>query len=152
MRAQIEQVGQDVKRQIDPGHRAMIIAVAVMALLASQILPWAVGHTGFDLLTKPMPAAEKISIIVKIFDGMALVIGVLASALAIITRRWALAWVCAFGGALTLVFGVLSIWTRQTVLNAPHGVQAGLIVAVLSVLVLVVQWFKIVTARPLGEE
>jgi hypothetical protein len=73
---------------------------------------------------------------------------VLGSVLALATRWWALAWVCAVGCGFSVVDGVWAIWSRQIgVPTGDAGAGPGLVVAVLAVLVLAVSWVRIALRR-----
>ena len=50
----------------------------------------------------------------SIILGGVTVFAVVASVLALVTRIWALAWIALAGSAIASVFGMLSIWSRQT--------------------------------------
>ena len=80
---------------------------------------------------------------------MALVFGGVCSILALLTRRWVLAWLALAGSAVSVVFGVLSIWTRQTlpVDSTAAGPGFGLILAWFAVVVLSFHWSRVVWAR-----
>ena len=68
--------------------------------------------------------------------------------MALITRRWWLAWACALGGWFASVVGILAIWTRQS--SAGDGASApgvGLIIAELAMVVIAVQWLRTAWSR-----
>ena len=97
------------------GGRGLVISVAVFVLIVGWVLPWMAGATGYEVLLGIGPGAVgKASMVPKLFAGTSLLFGVLASALALTTRRWAVAWACALGGWFASVDGVLAIWSRQS--------------------------------------
>ncbi len=61
----------------------------------------------------------------RVFAWLALVFGVGFSMLALVTRRWALAWVALAGTAIAGAAGMLAIWSRQTVSAGPPGTGLG---------------------------
>ncbi|MCQ4119434.1 Rv2732c family membrane protein [Rhodococcus tibetensis] len=139
-----------VAGEIDPGVRALVVAIAVVVLLGSLTLPHSGVANGWEVLVYGDDArTEVITLPSRLFVWFEVVFGVVASMLALITRRWALAWIALAGTAVSIVFGMLAIWTRQT--PAP-GVEAagpgiGLIVGWLTVIVLTFHWLKVVWSR-----
>ena len=91
--------------------------------------------------------AAAIALPSRVFVWLALVFGVGFSMLALITRRWALAWIALAGSALASVAGMLAIWSRQTVTAGHPGPGAGLIVAWITVIALAIQWARVVWTR-----
>jgi len=90
-------------------------------------------------------AVGKASMVPRLFAATSLVFGVLASALAVTTRRWAFTWVCALGGWFASVDGVLAIWSRQSV----HGdLGIGLVIAWVATVFLAALWFRTAWSRP----
>ena len=151
LRDQIDDVERDVERRdarsVELGGRAVIIAVAVFVLIVGQILPWMDGATGWDVLlgTGSGDAVGKASMVPRLFAATSLLFGVLASALALTTRRWVLAWVCALGGWFASVDGVLAIWSRQSS-NGDLGI--GLVIAEIAMIAIATQWFRTAWSRP----
>ena len=79
-----------------------------------------------------------------------LVFGIGFSLLALMTRRWVLAWIALAGSAIASEFGVFSIWHRQTPgLNnyVGAGPGFGLILGTLAIMVLTFHWVKVVWSR-----
>jgi hypothetical protein len=150
LRDEINRVGREAERRaarsVDLGARAMVIAVAVFVLIVGWVLPWMSGATGYDVLLGIGPGAVgKASMVPRLFAGTSLAFGVLASALALTTRLWALAWVGALGGWFASVDGVLAIWSRQS----SHGdLGVGLVIAWVAMVVIASQWFRIAWSRP----
>ncbi|MCX4094978.1 hypothetical protein [Nocardia sp. alder85J] len=150
-RGDLEAVERKIAGEIDPGSRALVVAGAVFVLLLSLILPHA-GHTrGLDILVSDdVAAADHIGLPSRVFEWFVLVFGIGFSALALVTRRWALAWIAVAGSAVGSVFGVLSIWHRQTPgIGNYHGAGPGigLILATLAIVVLTFHWIQVVWAR-----
>jgi hypothetical protein len=142
--AQLDEADRKVSRTVELGKRGFIISVLVFVLIIGQLLPWVGGHVGWQVLVGrggPVP---------QLFAATSTVIGILASALALATRRWALAWVCAVGGWFSCVDGVLSIWTQQSshangAVGSGPGI--GMIIAWVAMIFLAVQWMRAAWSR-----
>ncbi|GGK95338.1 hypothetical protein GCM10011588_07100 [Nocardia jinanensis] len=150
-REDLDAVERRIAGEIDPGVRAMVVAGAVFVLLLSLVLPHTGGARGFDvLLGSEAATAEHIGLPSRIFVWFVLIFGIGFSLLALMTRRWVLAWVAVAGSAIASAFGVFSIWHRQTPgLNnyVGAGPGLGLVVGTLAVMVLTFHWVKVVWSR-----
>ena len=94
----IEAAERRVAREIDPGARALVIAIAVFVLLVTFILPHTGGARGWDVLAgNDAAVGEGVSLPSRVFIWLALVFSVGFSMLALLTRRWALAWIALAG-------------------------------------------------------
>jgi hypothetical protein len=144
----LEAAERKVAREIDPGARALVIAIAVFVLLLSFVLPHT-GHTkGWDVLVGDDTAIrDGIALPSRVFSWLALVFGVGFSMLALLTRRWGLAWVALAGSTLASFTGLLAVWSRQTAPAHHPGPGIGLIIAWLAVIVLAFNWARAVWAR-----
>lgn len=148
LRTEIEAAERRVARGIDPGPRAFFVSILVFVLLGSFILPHTGDVRGWDVLFGSHGAgAAAVALPSRVFAWLALVFGVGFSMLALVTRRWALAWVALAGTAIAGVAGMLAIWSRQTVSTGHPGPGWGLIVAWLTVLVLIYHWARVVWSR-----
>lgn len=148
LRSEIEAAERRVARGIDPGPRAFFVSILVFVLLASFILPHTGDVRGWDVLFGSHGAgAAAVSLPSRVFAWLALVFGVGFSMLALVTRRWALAWVALAGTAIAGAAGMLAIWSRQTVAAGHPGPGWGLIIAWLTVLVLTYHWARVVWSR-----
>jgi hypothetical protein len=147
-RAEIEAAERRVAREIDPGARALVVAILVFVLLASFILPHT-GHVrGWDVLFSTHGAgAAAVALPSRVFVWLALVFGVGFSMLALMTRRWALAWIALAGSALASGTGLLAVWSRQTVAAGHPGPGIGLFLAWITVVVLTFHWARVVWSR-----
>lgn len=67
--------------------------------------------------------------------------------LALTTRRWTLAWIALAGTALAGAFGMLAVWSRQTVESGYTGPGVGLILSWATVLLLAFHWARVVWTR-----
>lgn len=148
LRAEIEAAERRVAREIDPGARALVVAILVFVLLASFILPHT-GHVrGWDVLFSSHGAgAAAVGLPSRVFAWLALVFGVGFSMLALMTRRWALAWVALAGSSIASATGLLAVWSRQTVAVGHPGPGVGLIVAWITVVLLTFHWARVVWSR-----
>jgi len=80
-----------------------------------------------------------------LFAVTSIAFGILASMLALMTRRWWLTWVCALGGWLATVTGILAIWSRQSSGGAGPGI--GLVISVIATVVIAALWFRTAWSR-----
>lgn len=147
-RAELEAAERRVAGEIDPGVRALVVAILVFVLLVSFLLPHTGDARGIDVLTgddKAIRAA--IALPSRLFCWFALVFGVGMSMLALLTRRWTVAWFALAGSALAGALGMLAVWTRQTAAVGHPGPGIGLIVGWLTVILLAFHWARVVWTR-----
>ncbi|MGF7123359.1 hypothetical protein DEU38_104228 [Rhodococcus sp. AG1013] len=146
-----EAAEKKVAGEIDPGMRAVVVAVCVLVLLLSFTLPHTGSVNGWDVLVGNQDAIdENIKLPSRIFVWMALVFGGVFSILALVTRRWVLAWIALAGTAVSAVFGMLAIWSRQTLPAteaSSSGPGFGLVLGWITVIVLTFHWIKVVWSR-----
>jgi hypothetical protein len=147
-RDDIEAAERRIAGEIDPGARALVVAVLVFVLIASFILPHTGDVRGWDVLFATRGAgAAAIALPSRVFGWLALVFGVGFSMLALLTRRWALAWVALAGSAVASAAGLLAVWSRQTVASGHPGPGIGLIVAWIAIILLTFHWARVVWSR-----
>lgn len=142
--AELSGIPRRVEWRIDPGRTALTVSIAVLVLLGTMALPWTGSVLGWEVLA----GTEQFGLLPRLFAFTALGFGVIGSMLALATRRWGLAWVCAVGCGFSVVDGMLAIWSRQV--GVPHGGTSagfGLVLAVLAVLVLTGAWVRIALRR-----
>lgn len=145
LEAELAGIARNIERRTDPGPTALTVAVAVLVLLGTLALPYTGPVLGWEVLAGLAP---DLGVLPRLFTFTAVGFGVVGSALALATRWWALAWVCAVGCGFTVVDGVWAIWSRQTVvLDGGTGPGFGLVLAVLAVLVLAASWVRIALRR-----
>lgn len=148
LRTEIEAAERRVARGFDPGPRGFVVAILVFVLLGSFILPHTGAVRGWDVLFSSHGArAAAVALPSRVFAWLTLVFGVGFSMLALVTRRWALAWTALAGSALAGAAGLLAIWSRQTVAAGHPGPGVGLIAAWIIVLALTYQWARVVWSR-----
>jgi signal transduction histidine kinase len=147
-RDDIEAAERRIAREIEPGARALVVAILIFVLIASFILPHT-GHVrGWDVLFSTHGSgAAAVGLPSRVFGWLALVFGVAFSMLALLTRRWALAWVALAGSAVASAAGLLAIWSRQTVATGHPGPGAGLVVAWITIILLTFHWARVVWSR-----
>lgn len=146
----MEDAERKVSGAIDPGARALVVAVAVLVLLLSFALPHTGSANGWDVLAGDSDAiAESIALPSRIFVWLTLVFSVIFSTLALVTQKWALAWIALYGSGVATVFGLLAIWSRQTLPSTSTGAGpgAGLVLAWIVVAVLTFHWLRAVWLR-----
>lgn len=146
LRAEIDSVERSMVRRLEPGWWAMVVAVAVFVLLVADLLPWIGADSGWQVLLGQTDPANRPGVLPRLFVGSSLLFGVLASTAALAARRWALAWACALGCAFSVVHGVWAVWSRQT--SGETGPGPGMVLAVLTMVVLAIQWIRLAWARP----
>ncbi len=148
LRAEIEAAERRIAREIDPGVRGFVVAILVFVLLGSFILPHTGDVRGWDVLFGSHGAgAAAVALPSRVFTWLALVFGVGFSMLALMTRRWALAWVALAGTSIGSAAGLLAVWSRQTVAAGHPGPGVGLIVAWITVILLTFHWARVVWSR-----
>lgn len=144
----IEDVERKVAGEFDPGARALVVAALVFLVLLSFVLPHAGGARGFDVLAATDAAASAgISLPSRVFAVLAIVFSVGFSILALLTRRWAIAWVALAGSAVASALGMLAVWSRQTAAAPYPGPGIGLVIGWLAVIVLTFHWARVVWTR-----
>jgi hypothetical protein len=147
-RSDIDEAERRIAREIEPGARALVVSILVFVLLASFILPHTGNVRGWDVLfASHGSAAAAVALPSRVFGWLALVFSVGFSMLALLTRRWALAWVALAGSAVASGVGLLAIWSRQTVAAGHPGPGVGLVVAWITIIVLTFHWARVVWSR-----
>ncbi|MEQ3553990.1 hypothetical protein WIS52_26250 [Pseudonocardia nematodicida] len=133
-RAEITGAEHAVLRRIDPGARAMVVALGAVAAVAGVLLPWVQGAPGWQVLAGTVTAG----FFPTLFAWTLTVFAIVVSAATLLTRLWVLAWLAALGCGIATVNGVWAIWSMQT-----GGVGApgpGLVIAVIAAVVLTFTW------------
>ena len=147
-RDDIEAAERRVAGEIEPGTRALVVAILVFVLIGSFVLPHTGNVRGWDVLFSTDDAGKAaFALPSRVFEWLALVFGVGFSMLALLTRRWALAWVALAGSAVASAAGLLAIWSRQTVASGHPGPGIGLIVAWIAIILITFHWARVVWAR-----
>jgi hypothetical protein len=144
LETELQSVARRVERRIDPGLAALVAAVGVLAVVGALLLPWIEGAPGWEILV----GEQAFGPLPRLFTFTATAFGLVTSVLALTTRFWALAWLSAVGCGIATINGVWAIWTRQSgALEGISGPGAGLIIAVLAVVLLTFTWAKIALQR-----
>ena len=147
-RDDIEAAERRIAREIDPGARALVVAGLVFVLIGSFILPHTGSVRGWDVLFATHGSgAAAVALPSRVFAWLALVFGIGFSMLALLTRRWALAWVALAGSAVASAAGLLAVWSRQTVASGHPGPGVGLVVAWIAIILLTFHWGRVVWSR-----
>jgi hypothetical protein len=148
LRSEIDAAERRVAREIDSGPRLFVVSILIFVLLGSFILPHTGDVRGWDVLFSSHGAgAAAVALPSRVFTWLALVFGVGFSMLALITRRWGLAWIALAGSALAAAAGLLAVWSRQTVAAGHPGPGVGLFVAWITVILLTFHWARVVWSR-----
>ena len=144
----IEEAERRVAREIDPGARALVVAILVFVLLLSFVLPHTGSARGLDVLVGDDAAIrEAIALPSRVFTWLVLVFSIGFSILALLTRRWGVAWVALAGSAVACPIGMLAVWSRQTVAEPHPGPGIGLVIAWIAVILLAFHWARVVWSR-----
>jgi len=147
-RADLEAAERRVAGEIEPGARGLVVAILVFVLVVSLILPHTGVARGVDVLMGDDKAiGVGIALPSRIFSWLALVFSVGFSMLALITRRWTLAWIALAGSAVASFIGLLAVWSRQTAPHGHPGPGIGLIVGWITVILLTFHWARVVWTR-----
>lgn len=147
-RADLEAAERRVAGEIEPGARAVVVAILVFLLVVSFILPHAGAARGVDVLMGDDKAiAAGVALTHRIFCWLALVFGVGFSMLALLTRRWTIAWIALAGSAVGSAAGLLAVWSRQTATSGHPGPGIGLIMGWVVVILLAFHWARVVWTR-----
>ena len=143
----IEAAERRVAAEIDPGARALVVAILVFDVLVSFLLPHTGSTRGLDVLVGSDAAADVISLPSRVFVWLALVFSIGFSILALLTRRWALAWIALAGTTVACPAGMLAVWSRQTAGEGMPGPGIGLFIGWIAVLLLAFHWARVVWSR-----
>ena len=144
----IDAVERRMAREIDPGTRALVVAILVFVILVTFVLPHTGSAKGIDVLIGSDAAVrEAIALPSRVFTWVVLVFSVGFSMLALLTRRWGLAWIALAGSAVACPIGMLAVWSRQTVGSGHPGPGYGLIIAWIAVIALTFHWARVVWSR-----
>jgi hypothetical protein len=120
----------------------------VFVILATFVFPHTGHARGFDVLVGNDAAVrEAVALPSRVFTWLTLVFSVGFSVLALLTRRWGVAWIALAGSAVACPVGMLAVWTRQTVAHPHPGPGVGLIVAWIAVILLTFHWARVVWSR-----
>lgn len=144
LEAELADVERRVQRRVEPGGTASAVFVGMLMLIASLTLPWTGQVAGWEVVS----GRTWLSVLPALFAFTAFGFGVVGSAVALATRWWGAAWLCAVGCGFSVVDGLWAIWSRQVAV--PHGGTAagfGLVVAVVGIVVLAFGWTRIALRR-----
>jgi hypothetical protein len=142
--ADVDQVVTKAARTVDLGRRGFVISLLVFVLLVGQLLPWVGPHSGWQVLMGQGGAVP------QLFAFTSTLFGVVASVLALSTRRWWLTWVCAIGGWFASVDGLLAVWSQQSsTANGASGTGPGigLVIALAIMILLAANWMRTAWSR-----
>lgn len=144
----IEAAERRVASEIDPGARALVVAILVFVVLLSFLLPHTGSTRGIDVLIASDTAiADGLSLPSRVFVWLALIFSIGFSVLALLTRRWTLAWIALAGTTVACPAGMLAVWSRQTAGAGLPGPGIGLIIGWIAVLLLAFHWARVVWSR-----
>ncbi|MFC7344057.1 hypothetical protein [Saccharopolyspora griseoalba] len=134
-----------ITSRIDPGPKALVIAIVLLVLVVSALLPWTSDSAGWEVLTGQSDPSEDVGLLPRLFAINCTIIGLACGALALMTRLWLLAFVSGVAGVVVAFEGMVAIWSRNTGGHAGPGI--GLSLAVICMVVLAVQWLRVLWTR-----
>jgi preprotein translocase subunit SecG len=147
-RAELEAAERRVAGEIDPGTRAVVVAILVFVLLVSFLLPHTGSVNGIDVLIGGQEARSAgVTVLSRIFCWLGLAFGVGVSMLALLTRRWTVAWLALAGSGLATATGMLAVWSRQTAAEQHPGPGIGLVLGWVTLFLLTFHWARVVWTR-----
>lgn len=156
-RADLEKTERRISREIDPGLRGFAVIGLIFLLIISLFLSHSGSTSGFDVLANsfgdkdPELAAQRIGIGSYLFVWGVLVLVLVPSVLAVVTRRWVFAVFAEWGGALTAVAGLIAIWLRQSrskvIAETSDGAGVGLFLGFILVIAVAATWAGMVWKR-----
>jgi len=147
-RKDIDAAEKKVAGEIEPGGRALVVAVLVFVVIVSFVLPHTGGAKGWDALVGgPAAADAAVTLPSRLFAWFAVVFSIGFSMLALLTRRWTIALIALVGSGMTSVFGMLAVWSRQTAVTGAPGPGAGLVIGWIAVVFLTFHWARVVWSR-----
>ncbi|PVZ14334.1 hypothetical protein [Actinomycetospora cinnamomea] len=121
--------------RVDFGPGVLLAAVAVLVLLLAAILPWTgLGASGWEVVL----GRPGVTGLPRLFGTLAVVFGVVGTAVTLLTARWPAVFVTAAGCAITSVTGLWAVWSQNT--SAGDGPGVGLFLALLAMFVLTARW------------
>ena len=142
----IEAAERRVAREIDPGARALVVAILVFVLLLSFVLPHTGGARGFDVLVGDDAAIrgrDRAAVAGVQLAGAGVRRRVLDAGAADPALGAGVDRARRIGGGLRRS-GMLAVWSRQTVAEPHPGPGIGLIVAWIAVILLTFHWARVV--------
>ncbi|MGE2727898.1 hypothetical protein ACQI4F_00320 [Mycolicibacterium vaccae] len=147
-KGEMEDVERRVAGEFDAGARALVVAILVFVVLLSFLLPHTGSARGLDVLLFTDAAQDEgVTLPSRVFTLLALVFSVGFSILALLTRRWTVAWVALAGSAVASVIGMLAVWSRQTAAEQLPGPSFGLVLGWIAVMLLTFHWGRVVWTR-----
>lgn len=128
--------------RVDFGPGALVAAVAVLVLLLAAVLPWTgLGASGWEVVL----GRPGVTGLPRLFGTLAVVFGVVGTAVSLLTGRWPAVFVTAAGCTITSVTGLWAIWSQNT--SAGTGPGIGLWLALLAMIVLAARWASYAFSR-----
>jgi len=141
LEAELADLERRVRSRVEPGSATTGVLVGILLLIASVGLPWTGDTAGWEVIA----GRASLGALPPLFALTAFGFGVVGSVVALVVRRWGVAWMCAVGCGFSVLGGVWAIWSRQ--ITVPHGGEAagfGLVLALVGVVVLTFGWVRIV--------
>lgn len=130
--------------QVEPGYRIALEGGALLVLVGLA-LPQVPGVHGWDLFR-----ASSLVALGHVFLGVAAAFGVVTTLIAVVTKRWVLAWVSFAGCALASTLGLFTFWEQHTDFRAPGvpDAEPGLPFTWVAVMIVTLLWVPVMLRRP----
>ncbi|GAA4476048.1 hypothetical protein GCM10023094_14900 [Rhodococcus olei] len=144
---ELSAIERRVTREFSFGRRRPAVLAAIGVLVLTLFLPHAGTSSALAVLAGADDATATAPL--RLFLGFVVVFGIGVSALAVLTRRWALSWLAMIGTAMGFVFGLLARWSQQSlpIEVRPSDPGYGLLVAWAAMALLAVQWASVTWSR-----
>ncbi|MBD8507892.1 hypothetical protein HT102_15490 [Hoyosella sp. G463] len=146
-RRDLADIEHRVQREFGTGGRTGRILLAVTALVVAMLMPLTSSARAWTILSGSLGDDELGSIFLRVFIVLAVAGGIAGSLLALVTRRWALAWATMFSQGLGVLFGMFALWAEATAHPHARTPAIALYAAFALTVVLAYQWIRVVTNK-----
>ncbi|QBJ95255.1 hypothetical protein ERC79_04265 [Rhodococcus sp. ABRD24] len=146
LRRELSAIEERVAREVDPRGRGPVIGCAVMILVVALAAPQVDGLRAWQLLAG---GHHEVAALSRLFTWFVVVFGIGVSAIAVLSRRWVVAWVAMAGVTVGSALGLLAYWSQHSVRSGAHtgSIGYGLLVEWAAMAVLAVLWIPVVAGR-----
>ncbi|WP_149361921.1 Rv2732c family membrane protein [Lolliginicoccus suaedae] len=146
-RRDLADIEHRVQREFGTGGRTGRILLAVAGLVVAMLMPLTGSARAWTILSSGIGDDELGSVFMRVFIVLALAGGIAGSLLALLTRRWAVAWATMFSQGLGVLFGMFALWAESTAHPHARTPALALYVAFALTVVLAYQWIRVVTNK-----
>ncbi|NLU82703.1 hypothetical protein [Rhodococcus sp. HNM0569] len=138
----LARIERKVLGEIELGWRGRAVGAVSVVMAAALVLPQLGGLHVWEL-----PGAGNAGLLAVVFTAFALAVGLVASPLAVLVRRWSIAWIAVAGSGVTTALGLFAYWSQHSAPQGAASVGPGLVIDWLGVAVLTVLWLPVVLQR-----